>query len=185
MRTNYELRLRIPLVISDVEPGLKPYPLLAFCKKPVVARSSLAFLHERLVTAYNFAQIVHVVVIVSGSAKQFKGKITYDRRRSVVEEQKLPLQAMPRSELALDGVDQGHFFDELRGYNLPSAHENQPVSSCVNEHFLFWKILCITTHECTVNKFIILLQFLTLCPLLQNNHYTYYHPEPYLHRFLK
>lgn len=46
MRAHDELGFGVPLVVSDVEAGLQPDPLLAFGQKPVVTGGALALLHH-------------------------------------------------------------------------------------------------------------------------------------------
>lgn len=69
MCANHELRLRVPLMVRNVKPGLQPDPLLSFGEEPVVARSALPFLHQRLVAAGNLFQIVDMIVVVAGGAE--------------------------------------------------------------------------------------------------------------------
>lgn len=51
-------------------------------------------------TRDNLFQIIKVVVIISWGAEYFKRQVSNDWGGAVIEEQKLPLKAMSRSEFA-------------------------------------------------------------------------------------
>lgn len=52
----------------------------------------------------DFVEIVDVIVVVAGCAQNFEGQIADYRRRSMIQEQKFPLQAVPRGELGFSAV---------------------------------------------------------------------------------
>lgn len=126
VRTHDELRLRVPLVVGYVEARLQPDPLLAFGKKSIVAGRSLTFLHQCFMTSHHLFQIVKMIIVIPGSSQHFKREVADDGWRTVVEEQELPLEAVPGGELTFRVVHDGHFADQLGRLQTPGADEHEP-----------------------------------------------------------
>lgn len=93
---HYKLRFGVPLMVGDVVPCLEPDPLLAFRKKPIVARGALSSLHESLVTGRYPVQVIRVVIVVTAGAEKLESEITYNWRSSMIDQKKFPLQAVTR-----------------------------------------------------------------------------------------
>lgn len=113
VRAHDKLWLRVPLMVGDVESRLQPDPLLTLGKKPIVARSTFAFLHQCFMTSHHLFQIVKMIIVIPGSSQHFKREVTDDGWRTVIEKQELPLETVAGRKLTLRVIHDRHFTYEL------------------------------------------------------------------------
>lgn len=73
----------------------------------------------------DFIEIIKVIIIVARSAQHLEWQVSDNWRSTMVQEQKLPFQTMPRGELALTRVHDRHFPDQLRRLQTTGAHKDE------------------------------------------------------------